>query len=106
MSNEPTATPFNEEIYNHLSTILERSVGISLDIRQLDRLRLESDRLAAVITKNVERIAQKKALQVCQILNEATKAGFEAINAELTSLKNTAECGTAGCHSPGKMQSE
>lgn len=88
MSNEPAATPFNEEIYNHLSTILERSVGISLDIRQLDRLRLESDRLAAVITKNVERIAQNKALQVCKILNEATKAGFEAVGAEIAELKS------------------
>lgn len=82
------ATPFNEEIYNHLSTILERSVGVSLDIRQLDRLRLESDRLADVITKHIERAAQDKALQVCKLLNEATKAGFQAVRAEIEDLKN------------------
>lgn len=82
------ATPFNEEIYNHLSTIMERSVGISLDIRQLDRLRLESDRLAEVITKHVERISQEKALQVCKLLNEATKAGFTAVSEEIEALKS------------------
>lgn len=81
------AIPFNEEIYNHLSTIMERSVGISLDIRQLDRLRLESDKLAEVITKHVERISQDKALQVCKLLNEATKSGFEAVGAEIEALK-------------------
>ena len=81
-------TTFNEEIYNHLSTIMERSVGVSLDMRQIDRLRLESDRLAEVITKHVERISQEKALQVCKLLNEATKSGFEAVGAEIESLKN------------------
>ena len=85
------ATPFNEEIYNHLSTILERSVGISLDMRQIDRLRLESDRLAEVITKHVERISQEKALQVCKLLNEATKAGFQSVAAELEVLKGNKE---------------
>jgi len=81
------ATPFNEEIYNHLSTILERSVGISLDMRQIDRLRMESDKLAEVITRHVDRIAQDKALQVCKLLNDATKAGFEAVGAELEIVK-------------------
>ena len=85
------ATPFNEEIYNHLSTILERSVGISLDMRQIDRLRMESDRLAEVITKHVELIAQAKALQVCKLLNDATKAGFQAVGAELEAIKNPAD---------------
>jgi len=79
--------PFNEEIYNHLSTILERSVGISLDMRQIDRLRMESDKLAEVITKHVELISQAKALQVCKLLNDATKAGFAAVGAELETLR-------------------
>ena len=82
------ATPFNEEIYNHLSTILERSVGISLDMRQIDRLRFESDKLAEVISKHVERISQEKALEVCKLLNEATKSGFQAVAAEIEDLKN------------------
>ena len=80
-------TPFNEEIYNHLTTILERSAGINLDMRQIDRLRMESNRLAEVIAKHVEQIAQTKALQVCKLLNDATKAGFETIGAELAELK-------------------
>lgn len=81
------ATPFNEEVYNHLSTILERSVGISLDMRQIDRIRLESDKLAEVITRHVERISQEKALQVCKLLNDATKAGFKAVGEEIEELK-------------------
>lgn len=80
-------TPFNEELYNHLSTIMERSIGLSLDIRQLDRLRLESDKLADVIAKNVERISQEKALQVCKLLNDAVKLGFKAVGAEIEALK-------------------
>lgn len=79
---------FSQALYNHLSTLLERSVGISLDMRQIDRLRLESDLLAKVIEARVERIAEEKALQVCKLLNEATKAGFEAVGAELAKLKD------------------
>jgi len=93
------STPFNEEIYNHLSTILERSVGISLDMRQIDRLRLESDRLAEVITKHVERISQAKALEVCKLLNEATKSGFEAVGEELKQIKASADAAQSKANS-------
>jgi len=90
------ATPFNAEIYNHLTTILERSVGISLDIRQLDRLRMESDKLAEVITRHVERISQEKALQVCKLLNDATKAGFAAVGSEIEDIKTSLNVGADG----------
>jgi hypothetical protein len=82
--------PFNQNLYNHLSTIFERSAGISLDIRQLDRLRAESDKLAEVITKQIEKVSQEKALQVCKLLNDATKAGFLAVGAEIEKLKGNA----------------
>ena len=80
--------PFSQDLYNHLSTILERSVGTSLDIRQLDRLRLESDKLATVITRHIEHVAQERALQVCKLLNDATKAGFAKVGAEIEELKS------------------
>jgi hypothetical protein len=78
---------FGEDLYNHLSTILERSVGLSLDIRQIDRLRIESNKLAEAITRQVEKIAQERALQVCKLLNEATKSGFEAVGAQIDALR-------------------
>jgi hypothetical protein len=78
---------FNDELYNHLTTIFERAVGTPLDMRQIDRVREESNKLATVITTNVERIAQEKALQVCKLLNDATKAGFKAVSEELELIK-------------------
>lgn len=82
--------PFSQELYNHLSTILERSVGMPLDMKQIDRLRFEADKLSAVITKHVEKVAQDKALQVCKLLNDATKAGFQTMAAELEQVKQLA----------------
>lgn len=78
---------FGEEIYDRLSTILERSMGSTLGMQQIDRLRMESGKLADLIAKQVEKIAQEKALTVCKLLNDATKAGFAAISAELTDIK-------------------
>lgn len=78
---------FRQDVFNHLSTILERSAGIVLDIRQIDRLRLEANRLADAISDYVEKSAQIKALEVCKLLNEATKAGFAMVEEELKQIK-------------------
>lgn len=79
---------FGEDLYNHLSTILERAMGSTLDMQKIDRLRHESERLAKVIERRVEQLSQEKALQVCKLLNDATKAGFMAVAAEIEALKS------------------
>lgn len=81
---------FGQELYNHLSTIVERAMGQNMDLKQMDRLRMESEKLGVVITKHVEAIAQEKALDICKKLNEATKAGFEVMEAELDALRTLA----------------
>ena len=78
---------FSEELYNRLSTILERTVGISLDIRQIDRLNDEAKKLGDLLTRQIQVEAQKRALEVCRLLNEATQEGFKAVGKDIAEIK-------------------
>lgn len=74
MSNQP----FENELYNHLSTILGKGLGVPMDQRQVDRLSFECNRLAEVLSKRVTEMAketaQKETLKVCAlVLDELDK---------------------------------
>ena len=79
--------PFEQELYNRLSTVFERTVGIALDIRQIDRLHDEAKKLGELITKQINKVSQEKALQVCRLLNEATLEGFKLVGEDISTLQ-------------------
>ena len=78
---------FEQELYNRLSTIFERTVGISLDIRQIDRLNDESKKLAELLTKQINVVAQARALEVCKILNLAVADSFKVVAKDMAEVK-------------------
>ena len=82
------AASFEQELYNRLSTIFERTVGISLDIRQIDRLNDESKKLADLLTKQINKVAQERALEVCKLLNVAVADSFKVVAADIQSIKD------------------
>ena len=60
--------PFSQDLYNHLTTLLGKSIGLSLDARQIDRLNFEANKLANVIEKHVNKTAQERSLKVCALV--------------------------------------
>lgn len=78
---------FEQELYNQLSTIFTKTVGSSLDIRQIDRLNDESKKLAAMITKHINTVAQARALEVCKLLNVAVADSFKVVARDIAALK-------------------
>ena len=82
------AAPFEQELYNRLSTIFERTVGNSLDIRQIDRLQDESKKLADLLNKHINKVAQERALEVCKLLNVAVADSFKVVAADIQSIKD------------------
>lgn len=81
------AAPFEQELYNRLSTIFERTVGIALDIRQIDRLQDESRKLADLLNKQINAVAQARALEVCKLLNVAVADSFKVVARDIAALK-------------------
>jgi phosphosulfolactate synthase (CoM biosynthesis protein A) len=77
-----TAEEFQQQLYNQLSTVFTRTLGHSLDIRQIDQLNMEAKRLGDLITEQVNDVANKRALEVCKLLNDAVKAGFQIVAEE------------------------
>jgi hypothetical protein len=77
-----TTEEFQQQLYNQLSTVFTRTLGHSLDIRQIDRLNVEAKNLGDLITKQVNDVANKRALEVCKLLNDATQAGFRIVAEE------------------------
>lgn len=80
-------TSFEHELYNRLSTIFERTVGIALDIRQIDRLNDESKKLADLITRHINTVAQARALEVCKLLNVAVADSFKVVAKDIADVK-------------------
>lgn len=77
-----TTEEFQQTLYNQLSTVFSRTLGHSLDIRQIDRLNVEAKKLGDLITAQVNEVANKRALEVCKLLNDAVKAGFQIVAEE------------------------
>ena len=94
-------SPFNERIYNRLSTIFEKILGSTLSMPQMERLQTECQALANEITQQINTVSQAKALEVCKLLNDATKAGFIAVSADVQLLKKK----TNSCESPSSDRS-
>ena len=82
------SAPFEQELYNQLSTIFTKTVGSSLDIRQIDRLNDESKKLAATLTKHINTVAQARALEVCKLLNVAVADSFKVVASDIQSIKD------------------
>ena len=81
------STPFEQELYNRLSTIFERTVGTSLDIRQIDRLNDESKKLADLLNRQINKVAQERALEVCKLLNVAVADSFKVVARDIAEIK-------------------
>ena len=81
------SAPFEQELYNRLSTIFERTVGISLDMRQIDRLQDESRKLADLLNKQINKVAQERALEVCKLLNVAVADSFKVVAKDIAEIK-------------------
>ena len=92
---------FDQELYNRLSTIFERTVGIALDIRQIDRLNDESKKLADLIDHRINEVAQKRALEVCKLLNVAVADSFKVVAADIAEIKAQQNPPTFGQRSSG-----
>jgi phosphosulfolactate synthase (CoM biosynthesis protein A) len=86
-----TAEEFQQQLYNQLSTVFTRTLGHSLDIRQIDQLNMEAKRLGDLITEQVNDVANKRALEVCKLLNDAVKAGFQIVSEEDGKLREEIE---------------
>lgn len=78
---------FTQELYGRLSTLFERAIGHSLDLRQIDRLNDESRKLAELINKQINTVAQARALAVCKLLNDATSGAFKIVAEEDEKLR-------------------
>lgn len=78
---------FEQELYNKLSTIFSRTIGNTLDARQIDRLNLEAKNLATLISKQVNEVAQDRSLTVCKILNETVKEAFMMAYKDIADIK-------------------
>jgi hypothetical protein len=80
--------PFEQDLYSQLSTILQYTLGRTMDVRQIDRLTQDTNRLAGVIDRHINERARAQALEICKLLNEATQQGFAAIIADIDEIKS------------------
>ncbi len=78
--------PFNEKLYSKLSTILGKTIGQSLDIRQIDSINHECKLLAELIAEFVDARSHVKTLEVVKLLQEEIVKGFEVMDAQVADL--------------------
>lgn len=79
----PQTSLFHQDLYNQLSTILQYTIGRQLDVKQIERLQFDTNRLAEAFTKQIEDRATVKATEICKIAVKVLSAEMDEIRANL-----------------------
>ena len=77
----------SEVLYKRLSSIFSKAGGYQLSPAQMETLQNECTLFAKELKEVIQESAQMRALEVCKLLNDATKLGFKSVSAEIELLK-------------------